>query len=52
LGPLAKADEIGAETIVRKCIETAARHDTVAKVAETLPCDLLVEKAKTGETFH
>ena len=52
VGPLAKADEIGAETVVRTCIETAALHEPINKVAETLPCELLIEKAKTGETFH
>ncbi|PSP76716.1 3-hydroxyacyl-CoA dehydrogenase [Halobacteriales archaeon QS_3_64_16] len=52
VGPLAKSDEIGAERVVRKCIETAARHEPIAKVAETLPCELLLEKAKTGGTFH
>ena len=52
VGPLAKADEIGAEAVVRTCIETAALHEPINKVAETLPCKLLIEKAKTGETFH
>ena len=52
VGPLAKADEIGAEAVVRTCIETAALHEPINKVAETLPCELLIEKAKTGETFH
>ena len=52
VGPLGKADEIGAETVVRTCIETAALHEPINKVAETLPCKLLIEKAKTGETFH
>lgn len=52
VGPLVKADEIGAETVVRTCIETAALHEPINKVAETLPCKLLIEKAKTGETFH
>ena len=52
VGPLGKADEIGAEAVVRTCIETAALHEPINKVAETLPCKLLIEKAKTGETFH
>ena len=52
VGPLRKADEIGAEAVVRTCIETAALHEPINKVAETLPCKLLIEKAKTGETFH
>ena len=52
VGPLVKADEIGAETVVRTCIETAALHEPINKIAETLPCKLLIEKAKTGETFH
>jgi len=28
------------------------RHDRIKNVAETLPCDLLLEKAVAGETFH
>jgi enoyl-CoA hydratase/3-hydroxyacyl-CoA dehydrogenase len=52
VGPLAKSDEIGAELIARKCIATAARHEPIVKVVETLPCELLLEKAKTGGTFH
>lgn len=52
VGPLQKADDIGAERVVHACIETAARHERLNKAVETLPCDLLVETAKTGETFH
>ncbi|MFT4947099.1 MAG: enoyl-CoA hydratase/3-hydroxyacyl-CoA dehydrogenase [Natronomonas sp.] len=51
-GPLEKADEVGAETILRKLTEVASRHEDTNKLAETLPCDLLVETAKTGETFY
>jgi len=51
-GPLEKADEVGPDTILSKLTEVASRHDRTNKVAETLPCDLLVEKAKAGETFH
>ena len=51
-GPLAKCDEVGADVILRRLTEVASRHERTAKVAETLPCDLLVEKAKSGKTFH
>lgn len=51
-GPLQKCDEVGAEVVLRKLTEVAARHETSAKLAETLPCDLLVEKAKNDETFY
>jgi enoyl-CoA hydratase/3-hydroxyacyl-CoA dehydrogenase len=51
-GPLEKADEVGLDTIVERCAEVASRHEQTAKIAETLPCDLLVEKAKRGETFY
>lgn len=52
IGPLEKADEIGLETVVMKCIETAEMHGWLNNATETLPCDLLVEKAKAGETFY
>ena len=51
-GPLEKADEVGADLILRKLTEVASRHEDTNKLAETLPCDLLVEKAKNGETFY
>ncbi|MFC6837942.1 3-hydroxyacyl-CoA dehydrogenase [Halomarina ordinaria] len=51
-GPLEKADEVGADVVVRRLTEVASRHESTNKLAETLPCDLLVEKAKTGGTFH
>jgi enoyl-CoA hydratase/3-hydroxyacyl-CoA dehydrogenase len=51
-GPLEKADEVGLDAIVERCAEVASRHEQTAKIAETLPCDLLVEKAKRGETFY
>ena len=51
-GPLEKADEVGADVMLRNCAEVAGRHEDTDKLAETLPCDLLVEKAKTGETFY
>lgn len=54
-GPLEKADEVGLQTVVEKCIEVASFHAAdheLNKAAETLPCDLLVEKAKAGETFY
>jgi enoyl-CoA hydratase/3-hydroxyacyl-CoA dehydrogenase len=51
-GPLEKADEVGADVILSKLTEVASRHDRTDKVAETLPCDLLVDLAKTGGTFY
>jgi len=51
-GPLEKADEVGADVMVRKCTEVASRHEDTNKLAETLPCELLVEKAKAGDTFY
>lgn len=52
MGPLEKADQVGADVIVEKLTEVASKHRDTAKLAETLPCDLLVEKAKTGDTFY
>ncbi len=52
VGPLEKADEVGADIILEKLTEVASRHEDTNKLAETLPCDLLVEKAKNGETFY
>jgi enoyl-CoA hydratase/3-hydroxyacyl-CoA dehydrogenase len=51
-GPFEKADEVGADAILSRLTEVASRHENTNKLAETLPCDLLVEKAKTGETFY
>ena len=52
MGPFEKADEVGAEAVVRTCVELAAMHERIENFGETLPCDLLVEKAKTDETFY
>jgi enoyl-CoA hydratase/3-hydroxyacyl-CoA dehydrogenase len=52
IGPLEKADEVGATAAVNACLEVAQLHPRMDNVAELLPCDLLVEKAKTGETFY
>lgn len=51
-GPLKKCDEVGADMLLRRLTEVASQYERTAKVAETLPCDLLVEKAKFGGTFH
>ncbi|WP_226007047.1 3-hydroxyacyl-CoA dehydrogenase [Natrinema salinisoli] len=51
-GPLEKADEVGADVILQKLTEVASRHEDTNKLAETLPCDLLVRKAKNGGTFY
>ncbi len=51
-GPFEKADEVGADVVLSQLTEVASRHERTNKVAETLPCDLLVEKAKAGETFY
>jgi enoyl-CoA hydratase/3-hydroxyacyl-CoA dehydrogenase len=52
MGPLEKADEVGLDRVVRALTEVASRHEETNKLAETLPCELLVEKAKAGETFY
>ncbi|WP_226482743.1 3-hydroxyacyl-CoA dehydrogenase [Natrinema amylolyticum] len=52
VGPLEKADEVGADVILEKLTEVASRHEDTNKLAETLPCELLVEKAKNDETFY
>jgi len=50
-GPLEKADKVGADVILQRLTEVASRHERTNKLAETLPCDLLVEKAKSGGSF-
>lgn len=52
VGPLEKADDVGADKILHRLTEVASRHEDTNKLAETLPCDLLIEKAKTGATFY
>lgn len=52
VGPLEKADEVGLNTVVMKCIEVASIHKWRNNAVESLPCDLLVEKAKADETFY
>lgn len=52
VGPLEKADDVGVDVILEKLTEVASRHEDTDKLAETLPCNLLVEKAKNGETFY
>ena len=52
VGPLEKCDDVGADAVIRALAEVSSRHEDTNKLAETLPCDLLVEKAKTGETFY
>lgn len=52
MGPFEKADEVGAEAVVRTCVELADMHERIENLGETLPCDLLVEKAKADETFY
>lgn len=52
MGPLEACDEVGADTILQRLTEISSRHESTNKLAETLPCDLLVEKAKNHETFH
>jgi len=51
-GPLEKCDEVGAETVVNKCVEVAGIHERIENFGEVLPCDLLVDKAKAGETYY
>jgi len=52
MGPLEKADSIGADVVLQTLTTVASRHENTDKLVETLPCDLLVRKAKTGETFY
>lgn len=51
-GPLEKCDEVGADAVLQRLTAVSGRHENTNKLAETLPCDLLVEKAKRGETFY
>ena len=52
VGPFEKCDAVGAETVVEYLVEWAAMHDRLALKTEYLPCDRLVEAAKSGERFH
>lgn len=52
MGPLEKADEVGAEVILRRLTDVASRQQDTAKLAENLPCELLIQMAKRGETFY
>lgn len=52
MGPLEKCDKVGADVILQRLTNVASRHEDTNKLAETLPCDLLVQKAKTGGSFH
>jgi enoyl-CoA hydratase/3-hydroxyacyl-CoA dehydrogenase len=52
VGPLEKADEVGAEQVVRTCVDLAGMHERIENLGEVLPCDLLVETAKSGGSFH
>ncbi|WP_254525829.1 3-hydroxyacyl-CoA dehydrogenase [Natrinema caseinilyticum] len=52
MGPLEKADEVGADVVLRKLTAVASRHEDTDMLAETLPCELLVRKAKQGATFY
>jgi enoyl-CoA hydratase/3-hydroxyacyl-CoA dehydrogenase len=52
VGPLEKADELGAETVARTCVDLAKMHEPIENVDEVLPCSLLLEKAKSGEPFY
>jgi enoyl-CoA hydratase/3-hydroxyacyl-CoA dehydrogenase len=52
VGPFERADRVGADTVVEYLCEWAAMHDRLNLKAEYLPCDLLVERAKSDERFH
>ena len=52
VGPLEKCDEVGAEAVVKALVDLADMHEQIDLIAEVLPCDLLIEKAKSGETFY
>lgn len=45
-GPFEKADEVGADVVLDRLTEVASRHENTNVLAETLPCDLLVETAQ------
>jgi enoyl-CoA hydratase/3-hydroxyacyl-CoA dehydrogenase len=51
-GPLEKCDEVGADAILQRLTDVASRQENTNKLAENLPCDLLVGKAKNNETFY
>lgn len=58
MGPLEKADDVGLETVVRKCVaygnilnrESSSTY--FPNLTESLPCALLVEKAENDESFY
>jgi enoyl-CoA hydratase/3-hydroxyacyl-CoA dehydrogenase len=52
IGPLEKCDEVGADIIIEKLVEVAEHHNNVNKIVESLPCDLLIKKAKNNEKFY
>ena len=52
VGPLEKCDEVGADIILQRLTDVASRQNHTNKLAENLPCELLVEKAKSDETFY
>lgn len=52
VGLLEKCDDTGAAVVLERLTEVADRHTDTNKISETLPCELLVQKAKTGETFY
>ena len=52
VGPLEKCDEAGADVVLKRLTEVAGRQEHTNKLAENLPCELLIEKAKSGETFY
>ena len=51
-GPLEKCDQVGADVVLQRLTEVAGRQENTNKLAENLPCELLVEKAKHDETFY
>lgn len=50
--PYKKADEVSAEQVVHPWVEVTEMYERIENLAEVLPYDLLVEKAKTDETFY
>jgi enoyl-CoA hydratase/3-hydroxyacyl-CoA dehydrogenase len=52
MGPFEKCDDVGADVVLEKLVTVCARYEETGPRIENLPCDLLVEKAKTGETFY
>lgn len=55
VGPFEKADALGLSNVVDACVQVAhyhGKHDEINMLAETLPCDFLIQKAKANTSFN